>query len=81
MAFALWIGHDLAWAQGLHEYRPMGVAVIAATDRFRHRDFRPCRPAPARDVANYAGLYASLAALNRRLSRPTARPSATPAWI
>jgi hypothetical protein len=40
MGFALWIDGELAWAQGVHEYRPMGAAVIGVTDRFRHRDFR-----------------------------------------
>lgn len=80
MAFALWIEEELAWAQGLHEYRPMGVAVIAATDRFRPRDFHPGRPAPPRSGRSYAGLYASLSDVNRRLARrSTLEP--TPAWI
>jgi hypothetical protein len=87
MAFALWIDRDLAWAQGLHEYRPMGVAVIAVTDRFHPRDFRSARPAPPRHGRHYAGLYASLADVNRRLtslrrSRSAAsNHSPTPAWI
>jgi hypothetical protein len=86
MAFALWIEDDLAWAQGLHEYRPMGVAVIAVTDRFHHRDFRPARAAPPRGGKNYAGLFASLSDLNRRLDRlrgshPGKGCAATPAWI
>jgi hypothetical protein len=86
MAFALWIEDDLAWAQGLHEYRPMGVAIIAVTDRFHHRDFRPARPAPPRNGDHYAGLFASLSDVNRRLerlngSRSGKRQSATPAWI
>lgn len=87
MAFALWIDRELAWAQGLHEYRPLGVAVIAVTDRFRPRDFRTARPAPPRNGRHYAGLFASLSDLNRRLAltRPGARSAprraATPAWI
>jgi hypothetical protein len=87
MAFALWIDRDLAWAQGLHEYRPMGVAVIAVTDRFHPRDFRAARPAPPRRGRHYAGLFASLSDVNRRLvrlrrSRQTeANQSPTPAWI
>jgi hypothetical protein len=42
MGFALWIDaeQDLAWAQGTHEYRPMGTAVIALASQFRHSDFR-----------------------------------------
>lgn len=81
MAFALWIQDDLAWAQGLHEYRPMGVAVIAVTDRFHRRDFRPGRPAPPRHGRHYAGLFASLSDVNRRLARSAKRKSTTPAWV
>ena len=39
MGFYLWLDDDLAWAQGTYEYRPMGTAVIAASDLFRRRDF------------------------------------------
>ena len=84
MAFALWIEGDLAWAQGLHEYRLMGVAVIAVTDRFHQRDFRAARPAPPRHGEHYAGLFASLSEVNRRLGRlqrMDLKRSATPAWI
>ena len=82
MAFALWIDRDLAWAQGLHEYRPMGVAVIAVTDRFHHRDFRPRRAAPPRGGHHYAGLFASLSDVNRHLGRlRRSKHSPTPAWI
>lgn len=91
MAFALWFDADTAWAQGLHEYRPMGAAVIAITDRFRARDFRTWRPAPSRDIANFAGLFASREDLNAhvgRLSRSQANAknprrvrNQTPAWI
>ena len=37
MGFALWIDAEpgLAWAQGTHEYRPLGTAVISFTDQFR----------------------------------------------
>jgi hypothetical protein len=91
MAFALWIDGKEAWAQGLHEYRPMGVAVIAMTDRFRARDFSVRRAAPSRGHRAYAGLFASLGDLNARLSAMrrsqvskknlrTAK-SPTPAWI
>jgi hypothetical protein len=91
MAFALWIDGDEAWAQGLHEYRPMGVAVIALTDRFRPRDFSPRRKSPSRDCISYAGLFASLGEVNAKLAaisrsqatqinRPR-RASPTPPWI
>ncbi len=91
MGFALWIDSELARAQGLHEYRPLGVAAIAVTDRFRERDFNPGRPAPPRGGCHYAGLFASLGEVNsylralgrsqrgRKKSRRT--PTATPAWI
>jgi len=85
MGFALWIDRDVVWAQGLHEYRPMGVAVISATDQFRSRDFHPARPAPPRSGRNYAGLFASLEELNRTLTRRRRRKPGklpkTPAWI
>ena len=74
MGFALWIdgGKRLAWAQGTHEYRPMGVAVIAATDRFRQRDFRKSRRIPARLSGCFVGFFGSLEEVNSRLrsSRP-----------
>ncbi len=90
MAFALWIDGEQAWAQGLHEYRPMGTAVIALTDRFRTRDFSARRPAPSREDKSYAGLYASLNEVNARLAairsqacekNVTSRSSPTPSWI
>jgi hypothetical protein len=91
MGFALWIEGDQAWVQGLHEYRPMGVAVIALTDRFRSRDFSARRPAPPRTAKTWAGLFASLNEVNARLSairRSQAlqknlrrRATVTPPWI
>ena len=41
MGFYLWFDDALAWAQGTYEYRPMGTAVISASDLFRRRDFSP----------------------------------------
>ncbi len=91
MGFALWIDEDVAWAQGLHEYRPLGVAVVSVTDQFRNRDFDPRRAAPPRAGSSYAGLYPSLEQVNSALSRASqshdrrkkaaagGRP--TPAWI
>lgn len=76
MGFALWIEHDTAWCVGTHEYRPMGVAVIAATSLFSARDFHPRRPAPAeRSAAHFRGLFASLPDVNFYLQRT--RPAAS----
>jgi len=73
MAFALWLDRDIAWAQGTHEYRPMGVAVIAATDLFSPRDFMPARKPPARRGPAFQGLFASLEEVNRSLARSRSR--------
>lgn len=69
MGFALWIDNreQLAWAQGTHEYRPMGAAVIAVTDRFRPRDFRQTRRRPARLARAFAGFFGSLEEVNQHL--------------
>jgi hypothetical protein len=64
MGFYLWLEEELAWAQGTYEYRPMGTAVIAATDLFRRRDFDPRRKAQAPPSAEFAGQFASLGHLN-----------------
>jgi hypothetical protein len=69
MGFALWMDTELAWAQGTHEYRPMGVAVIAKSDLFRQSDFRPMRPAPSEGSRTYRGLFASLGDLNAYLEK------------
>ena len=76
MGFALWIGRDLAWAQGTHEYRPMGAAVIAVTDLFAPRDFDPRRPAPSPREASFAGLFASLGEMNQYLRAERAMAAA-----
>jgi hypothetical protein len=68
MGFALWTVPGLAWAQGTHEYKPMGAAVISFTDRFRQRDFHPARRVPE-NAATYVGLFASIVDLNDWLSR------------
>jgi hypothetical protein len=69
MGFALWIDTDegLAWAQGTHEYRPMGTAVVAVTDQFRHRDFTQVRRRPRGLEKAFAGFYGSLEDVNARL--------------
>jgi hypothetical protein len=69
MGFALWIdpAGDVAWAQGTHEYRPMGTAVIARKDQFRRRDFDPARRRPAYLEKAFAGFFGSLEDLNASL--------------
>lgn len=71
MGFALWIDEKAgtAWAQGTHEYRPMGTAVVAITDRFRHRDFRAGRRRPVELRERFAGFFGSLEEVNVSLHR------------
>jgi hypothetical protein len=66
MGFALWIDKDtsVAWAQGTHEYRPMGAAVIGVTDQFRPADFRSRRRCPSRLDRAFVGLFGSLEEVN-----------------
>ena len=70
VGFYLWVDGDLAWALGTYEYRPMGTAVISASDLFRRRDFSPRRKvqAPPR-AAEFAGQFASLGHLNTQLKQ------------
>jgi len=74
MGFALWIDTEMAWAQGRHEYRPMGVAVVSRSDLFRQRDFEPWRRAPRENAPGYAGLFASLGDVNRWLAKRRVLP-------
>jgi hypothetical protein len=74
MGFYLWLDGDLAWAQGTYEYRPMGTAVISATDLFRRRDFDPKRRPPRSAIL--AGQFASIGHVNLALT--TARRASTP---
>jgi hypothetical protein len=69
MGYALWIDSGLAWAQGTHEYRPAGAAVISATDLFRLRDFSAKRRCPHLPEESYQGLFASIVDLNDRLRK------------
>jgi hypothetical protein len=64
VGFYLWLEGDLAWAQGAYEYRPLGAAVISASDLFQRRDFSARRL--ARPSA-WARQYASLGHLNAQL--------------
>ncbi|HYP09126.1 MAG TPA: hypothetical protein VER03_23065 [Bryobacteraceae bacterium] len=75
MGFALWIDAESsqAWAQGTHEYRPMGAAVIASNDQFRSRDFRPRRQCPSRLDRAFVGLFGSLEEVNQHLRRRRAK--------
>jgi hypothetical protein len=66
MGYYLWVEDELAWAQGTYEYRPMGTAVIAASDLFRRRDF-DARRKPPRPIAGFAGQFASLGQINAHL--------------
>jgi len=84
MGFALWIDSDagLAWAQGTHEYRPMGTAVVAASDQFRRRDFTQMRRRPAQLDEAFAGFFGSLEDLNARLrERPRWKLRWTPGHL
>ena len=76
MGFALWMEDDLAWAQGTHEYRPMGVAVIASTDLFAPRDFDASRRTRPRTDSSFIGLFASLGQVNGYLARRRSQPKA-----
>ena len=67
MGFALWIDDETAWAQGTHEYKPMGAAVIAVNGLFRARDFSRYRRGPDRMAPTFQGLFASLEDVNARL--------------
>jgi hypothetical protein len=64
MGFYLWLDRDVAWAQGCYEYRPMGAAVVAASDLFTHRDFDSARKVRLPPAARYLGQFASLGQVN-----------------
>jgi hypothetical protein len=76
MGFALWLQDGVAWAQGTHEYRPMGAAVIASTSAFRARDFSARRRSPRRYYDGFAGYFASLEDVNRHLRKLQSQPLA-----
>ena len=77
MGFSLWIDGDVAWASGTQEYRAMGTAVIAATDLFGPRDFRPRNRAPHSSPLRFAGMFASLGQINGYLLQLRRRASAS----
>ncbi|HUQ95800.1 MAG TPA: hypothetical protein VM120_29245 [Bryobacteraceae bacterium] len=67
MGFALWMRDELTWAMGTHEYRPMGIAIISASDYFRPRDFHRRHQLPSRDRSAFVGFFASIDHLNQRI--------------
>jgi len=69
MGYALYRKDKVLWAAGTHEYKPMGVAAIAATDLFRPRDFKPAIQAPREKEAEFLGFFASIVDLNDYLMR------------
>jgi hypothetical protein len=84
MGYALWVdqANQQVWVRGTHEYRPMGTAVVARTDQFRHRDFRQTRRVPDRLRGSFAGFFGSLEEVNVRLRGPAQlRGRATPAHL
>ena len=83
MGFGLWIDDrsGVAWAQGTHEYRPMGAAAVAVTDQFRIRDFRQTRRRPVYLRGSFAGFFGSLEEVNTQLRRKRWRLRTTPAHV
>lgn len=70
MGFALWVDGETAWCAGTHEYRPMGVAVVAASSLFQARDFDHLRRPPSqRSGQAFHGLFASLVDVNSYMMR------------
>lgn len=69
MGFAVWIDERerVVWAQGTHEYRPMGTAVVAMLDQFRPRDFRQSLKRPLSLQPYFAGFFGSLETVNEYL--------------
>jgi hypothetical protein len=85
LGFAVWIDkqEQVVWAQGTHEYRPMGAAVVAVSDLFRARDFRQSRQRPSDVNRLFVGFFASLEEVNRYLGddSKTRRFRETPAHL
>ncbi|MDX2154218.1 MAG: hypothetical protein SFV54_25990 [Bryobacteraceae bacterium] len=80
MGFALWIEDGIAWAEGTHEYRPMGSAVISIHTHFTPRDFRPAprHRTPMRDPWAFEGFFASIGHLNQHLEKRRRRAGSRP---
>jgi hypothetical protein len=72
----------MAWAQGTHEYRPMGAAAIAVTEQFQRRDFQQTRRCPAHVRDAFAGFFGSLEEVNEYLrSTRRSKPRPTPSHV
>jgi hypothetical protein len=64
MGYALWVDGELAYAEGTHEYRAWGSAVVGMRTQFRLKDFRPQRGKRPRQGKEFIGLFPSLEELN-----------------
>ncbi|MCW5964838.1 MAG: hypothetical protein KIT83_12435 [Bryobacterales bacterium] len=69
MGYALWIDGDLAWAEGAHEYRAWGFAVVSANTGFHLKDFRRGSGKRERRGQEFVGLFPSLEEVNYHLRR------------
>ncbi len=69
LGFELYVSGGVARAEGTHEYRPMGTAVISVTDLFRARDFDGRTAGTKERQTDFAGFFASLVDLNDYLRR------------
>lgn len=67
MGYALWIDEELACAEGAHEYRAWGTAIVGVKTQFRLKDFRRTPGKRAREGKEFVGLFASLEEVNRFL--------------
>jgi hypothetical protein len=72
VGFAVWVDEQeqVVWAQGTHEYRPMGSAVIAFQDQFRPRDFRQSLRRPSTISNRFVGFFGSLESVNEYMHSP-----------
>ena len=73
MGFAVYASDDQLWAKGTHEYRPMGVGVIAGSSVFTPRDFHRRRQPPDASQARFIGFFASLGDINGFLLKHRSR--------
>ena len=84
MGWAVWIdeAEGTAWAQGTHEYRPNGLAVIALTSQFHLRDFRQTLHRPRSLDDQFTGFFGSLEEVNHYLrKRRSDAPRSAPSWL
>jgi hypothetical protein len=64
MGYALWVDGELAYAEGTHEYRAWGSAVVGIRTQFRLKDFRPRHGKRPRQGKEFIGLFPSLEEVN-----------------